>query len=100
MIPIMLATILSWGSPPASCSAAALRFFDSYINGPGTGDHSDGIRFLPPTQTSIDLAPQKPVELCVIAWIFPVAVESSGADLGPECQPGDFTVDGQAWIGM
>jgi len=96
---MMLALILAWAPPAPSCNAFGIEVWDSYINGPGIGNHTDGLRTLALTQTSLDLAPGKPVEACSIAWRL-TSVDINGQPLGPECQPTDVTADGQAWRGI
>jgi hypothetical protein len=95
-----LPIVLLWTLPPAPCAPAALEVWDAYITGPGTNNYSAGVRALPPSQTSLDLAPYKPHLGCAIGWEFPVAVGSDAQPLPPECQPSNFSTSEGTWEGM
>lgn len=96
----LLLNLIVWTLPPTSCPVASLSVWDSYINGPDYGNHAEGVHFLPPSQTSVDIAPGKPVVNCAIAYQFPVALDLMGQPLGPECQPTPVSADGLSWEGM
>lgn len=93
-----LPIVLLWTLPPAPCAPAALDVWDVYIVSSGQG--AEGWHVLPPTQTSMDLAPGKPYQGCAIAWGWPVAVAGDGQPLPPDCQPSNFSTSEGTWEGM
>lgn len=91
-----LAVLLAW--IPVACAVPyRVRVGDWYIFSPGRFSYGEHI--VPQSQTSIDLAPDKPRLGCAIGWDPPVAIDDAGAAL-PTCKPIGFTVDGMTWPGL
>jgi hypothetical protein len=106
--------LLTWSDPGWGVTCPMphhLYLYEAYIDQctgycgyPGdpcdyTCGYVDGVQILPPSQTSLLLAPGKPNVQCAIMWDLK-AQDANYVPLSPECQPADFRADGLTWEGI